>query len=286
MTEQETTNRQLQTDSLSRLIELMEKLRDPTYGCAWDRKQTLKSLTRHTLEEVYEVIDAVEQGDTTKICDELGDLLFQVIFYARIGEENGQFDIAAVADVITRKLLHRHPHIFPQGTLESFGEPSSLTAEEVERNWEQIKNAEREAAGGNSSHPVSVMDDVANAMPALERAGKLQKRAASVGFDWTQLDEVLACLQGEIAELQQAIETTHSSAIEHELGDVLFSCVNLARHLKLDPESALRHANQRFENRFRDIENAARASGSSVAETDARTLDRYWQAAKQRETQN
>ncbi|MEX2332617.1 MAG: MazG nucleotide pyrophosphohydrolase domain-containing protein, partial [Pseudohongiella sp.] len=133
-------------DSVTQLVKLMACLRDPVHGCAWDRKQTLPSLTRHTLEEVYEVIDAVEQGSPDKICDELGDLLFQVVFYERIAEESGQFDLSAVADAIVKKLLHRHPHIFPDGSLTSFGQPASLTAEEVERNWEQIKNAEREAA--------------------------------------------------------------------------------------------------------------------------------------------
>lgn len=271
--------------SVAQLAHLMACLRDPVHGCAWDRKQTLSSLTRHTLEEVYEVIDAVEQGKPDKIRDELGDLLFQVVFYARIAEEDGKFDLGAVADTITRKLLHRHPHIFPDGSLASFGQPSGLSAEEVERNWELIKNAEREASA-SGDEPVSVMDDVASAMPAIERAGKLQKRAASVGFDWQHTSDVLACLQEEIGELQQALEGNDTQAQEHELGDVLFTCVNLARHLRADPESALRLANQRFERRFRDIEQRARQAGSSVADSDAATLDRYWQAAKEFENKN
>ncbi|OFE13847.1 nucleoside triphosphate pyrophosphohydrolase [Pseudohongiella acticola] len=262
----------------------MACLRDPEHGCAWDRKQTLSSLTRHTLEEVYEVIDAVEQGDSVKICDELGDLLFQVVFYARIAEESGSFDLGDVADAILRKLLHRHPHIFPDGSLTSFGQPTELSADDVERNWELIKNAERENAA-RGSEPVSVLDDVASALPAIERAGKLQKRASSVGFDWQETSQVLSCLQTEIAELQEALANSDSQAQEHELGDVLFTCVNLARHLKADPETALRRANQRFERRFRHLETSAREAGSSVAESTAETLEHYWQAAKRSENQ-
>lgn len=271
--------------SVARLVHLMACLRDPVHGCAWDRKQTLSSLTRHTLEEVYEVIDAVEQGDPDKICDELGDLLFQVVFYARIAEEAGHFDLDSVATAILNKLLHRHPHIFPDGSLASFGQPSGLSADEVERNWELIKNAEREASGADGE-PVSVLDDVAKALPAIERAGKLQKRAASVGFDWQQTSQVLSCLQEEIAELQEALAGADRQAQEHELGDVLFTCVNLARHLKTDPETALRLANQRFERRFREVEARAQRAGSSVAATSAATLDQYWQSAKETENKN
>lgn len=274
-----------QAASVAQLVHLMACLRDPVHGCAWDRKQTLTSLTRHTLEEVYEVMDAVEQGDPDKICDELGDLLFQVVFYARIAEESGQFDLGAVANAILNKLLHRHPHIFPDGSLASFGQPSPLTADEVERNWELIKNAEREASA-SGSEPVSVLDDVARTLPAIERAGKLQKRAASVGFDWKETSQVLTCLQDEIAELQEAIASKDIQAREHEIGDVLFTCVNLARHLQTDPESALRSANQRFERRFRHVESSARQAGSSVADTSASTLDQYWQAAKESENYN
>lgn len=283
MTEQSLYSRH--AESVAKLAHLMACLRDPVHGCAWDRKQTLASLTRHTLEEVYEVVDAVEQGNPDKICDELGDLLFQVVFYARIAEEDGQFSLDDVATAIIDKLLHRHPHIFPDGSLDSFGQPSALSADDVERNWELIKNAEREAAA-QGSNPVSVLDDVAGALPALERAGKLQKRAASVGFDWQHTSQVLACLQEEIAELQEALSSADTQAQEHELGDVLFTCVNLARHLHTNPETALRRANQRFERRFRDVENRARLAGGNVSGTDAETLDKYWQAAKKFENQN
>ncbi|ALO46242.1 nucleoside triphosphate pyrophosphohydrolase [Pseudohongiella spirulinae] len=270
-----------QTQSFARLVELMADLRDPEHGCAWDRKQTLESLKRHTLEEVYEVIDAIDEGDAAKIRDELGDLLFQVVFYARIAQEQKLFDIADVADGIVGKLLHRHPHIFPDGTLESFGQPSDLTAEQVEKNWELIKNAERQSRADQAF--VSVMDDVPRAMPALERAGKLQKRAASLSFDWQDVDGVLAKLTEEIDELRSAISSGNARQQSHELGDVLFTCVNLARHLKLDPEGAVRDANARFENRFRFLEDRAAHQGVSVSDVPIDRLEIWWCDAKAQE---
>jgi len=264
--------------AMMELVTLMENLRDPQHGCAWDRKQTFKSLTRHTLEEVYEVVDAVEQGEAAKVCDELGDLLFQVVFYARIAEEQSLFDLGDVANAIKSKLLHRHPHIFPDGTLASFGQPSPLTAEQVEHNWELIKNAEREAL--QRSGTVSVVDDVPRALPAIERAGKLQKRAASVGFDWPDVSGVTAKLAEESAELQAAIASDDQNQQTHELGDLLFTCVNLARHLKIDPEGALRQANQRFETRFRYVEKSAASHGARLSDCDPEQLDLWWNEAK------
>lgn len=265
-------------DAVTQLVLLMENLRDPNHGCAWDRKQTFASLARHTLEEVYEVVDAIEQGSPEKICDELGDLLFQVVFYARIGEEQGLFDLSKVSEVILGKLLHRHPHIFPDGTLHSFGQPSTLSAEQVERNWELIKNAERRAL--NDGRQVSVLDDVPSVLPALDRAGKLQKRASSMGFDWHCSTEVLARLEDEIRELREAIQEGDTTAQSNEMGDVLFSCVNLSRHLNVDAETALRNANRRFEMRFRYIENAASVSGNEMKHCGSEKLEQWWQAAK------
>jgi nucleoside triphosphate diphosphatase len=269
---------QTQSAAIATLLTLMENLRDPEHGCAWDRKQTLSSLTRHTLEEVYEVIDAIEQGKPEKICDELGDLLFQVVFYARIAEEQGLFDLNDIAEAITQKLLHRHPHIFPDGTLSSFGQASTLTALEVEQNWERIKNAERiREAEGRS---VSVLDDVASAMPALDRAAKLQKRAASVGFDWVEISGVLSKLDEEILELQQVVTSGGTAEQHHELGDLLFTCVNLARHLGLDADASLRDANKRFESRFKFLEKSAALSNRKLADCDSSLLDQWWQDAK------
>lgn len=267
-----------QTEAIEALLTLMANLRDPQNGCSWDRKQTLSSLTRHTLEEVYEVIDAIDQGNPEKICDELGDLLFQVVFYARIAQEQGWFDLKDVAEAITQKLLHRHPHIFPDGTLGSFGQATSLTAQEVERNWEKIKNAERvREAQGRS---VSVMDDVATSMPALDRAAKLQKRAASVGFDWSSAGGVIAKLDEEVIELKEAVSSGNEKQQHHELGDLLFTCVNLARHLGLDPDATLRDATKRFESRFKFIEQTAARSDKDLAECDVSLLDQWWQDAK------
>lgn len=266
-------------DAVSRLEHLMACLRDPAHGCAWDRKQTLTSLTRHTMEEVYEVIDAIEQQDPGKIRDELGDLLFQVVFYARIAQEQGMFDLQDVADAIVAKLLHRHPHIFPDGTLASFGQPTSLTAEQVERNWELIKNAEREANAQGAA--VSLMDDIATAMPAMDRAAKLQKRAASIGFDWTSPAQVLAKLHEESNELQEAIDNGDSNQQHAEFGDILFTCINLARHLKIDPNASLRDAGKRFESRFRFMEKSALAAGTTVSASNMELLEQWWQQAKQ-----
>lgn len=267
-----------QQDAIGKLVQLMAHLRDPVHGCAWDRKQTLKSLTRHTLEEVYEVIDAIEQENPEKIRDELGDLLFQVVFYARIAQEQGEFDLQDIAQSIAAKLLHRHPHIFPDGTLESFGKPSDLTAEQVERNWELIKNAEREASA--QGKPVSVLDDVASSMPAMDRAAKLQKRAASVGFDWTTPAQVMTKLAEESHEMQAAIDSGDLAQQHAELGDILFTCINLARHLKIDPDASLRDASKRFETRFRLVEKSALNAGTTVSASNMDLLEQWWQQAK------
>lgn len=266
-----------QLEQLGQLLELMRCLRDPENGCAWDRKQTWQTICRHTLEEVYEVVDAVEQGAPDKVCDELGDLLFQVVFYARIAEEEGAFDFGAIADTVTRKLLSRHPHLFPDGTLESFGTPSGLSAEQVEHRWEEIKNAERESLHAGD---VSVLDDIPQAMPALDRAGKLQKRAASIGFDWPDEKGVLKKVEEEWLELEEALASDDQDAIAHELGDMLFTCVNLARHLRIDPETVLRQANSRFESRFRRVEKQAISVNQTLDSLDETQLDGMWQRAK------
>jgi nucleoside triphosphate diphosphatase len=265
-------------DAITKLTRLMAHLRDPVHGCAWDRKQTFSSLTRHTLEEVYEVIDAIEQQNPEKIRDELGDLLFQVVFYARIAQEQGLFDLQDIAESIVAKLVHRHPHIFPDGSIDSFGQPNALTAEQVERNWELIKNEER--AAGAQGKPVSVLDDVATSMPAMDRAAKLQKRASSVGFDWTATEQVMAKLSEESNELQAAIDSGDPVQQHAEFGDLLFTCINLARHLKLDPDASLRDASKRFETRFRQVEKSAAAAGTTISASNSDLLEQWWQQAK------
>ncbi|GGG49155.1 nucleoside triphosphate pyrophosphohydrolase [Pseudohongiella nitratireducens] len=272
-----TSAKSAQLEQLGQLLELMRCLRDPENGCAWDRKQTWQSLCRHTLEEVYEVVDAIEEEGPEKVCDELGDLLFQIVFYARIAEEEGTFDLGDIADKVTQKLLTRHPHLFPDGTLASFGSPSGLSAEQVELRWEEIKNAERQSQNAGN---VSVLDDIPRAMPALDRAGKLQKRAASIGFDWADEKGVLKKVEEEWQELEEALASADQDAVTHELGDMLFTCVNLARHLRIDPESALRQANNRFESRFRLVEEQAKATDQALDELDESQLDAMWQRAK------
>jgi len=277
------------TPSLSQLLTVMRQLRDPDYGCDWDRKQTLQSLTAYTLEEVYEVIDAVERGDFLQLRDELGDLLFQVVFYAQIANEEGRFNFNDVAQAVAEKLLHRHPHVFPDGTVQSFGSATlALDAETVAIRWEQIKNLERElkASRTPSGTVPSVLDDVPGTLPAMERGRKLQKRAASLGFDWQDPQPVLAKLREEIAELEVEMRRQDKEGMQAEFGDVLFSCVNLARHLDIDPEAALRAANRKFEQRFRTMEVVAAARQLPLNSMDLEALDDLWNEIKTEEARN
>lgn len=270
------------------LLELMSKLRDPQHGCPWDLKQTITSLLPHTLEEVYEVADAIENGSRVELEDELGDLLFQVVFYAQLTQEEGGFDFGDVAAGITRKLLRRHPHVFPDGTLKSFGQSQNLTPDQVLQNWNAIKEIERaekreklSLAGVESKEEApSLLDDVPRALPAMERARKLQKRVAGVGFDWQEVGPVIAKLKEEVDELEKAVAKGDQQEVQHELGDVLFSAINLARHAKIEPEIALRGCNARFEARFRFIEGELAANGEAMQEKSLEELDALWDLAK------
>jgi len=259
------------------LKRLMERLRDPAYGCPWDLKQTYQSIAPFTLEECLELIDALEQSDFEHVEEELGDLLFQVIFYAQLGKEEGRFDFDSVVSGITAKLLRRHPHVFKDGELEGVIEDRTSMAA-IKANWEKTKAEER--AGRSQT---SVMDDVPATLGALSRAQKLQKRAATVGFDFSSVSEVSACLLGEYRELEQAMASGDQNEIENELGDVLFTVVNIARHLKVDSEAALRKANRRFEARIRSTERDAADEGTSLMEESAERLDERWQKAKLKE---
>lgn len=267
--------------SLEDLLQLMRCLRDPDHGCPWDLKQSLETIVPHTLDEVYEVIDAIERNDRGQLKDELGDLLFQVVFYAQICADEGDFVFADVVDAITRKLLRRHPHVFPDGTLNSFGQGGELSEAEIKANWERIKAEERAEKPAVEDKALSVLDDIPSATPGLMRAHKLQKRAATVGFDWSEISAVVENLEHEIVELKTAMAEQDLVAIEDELGDVLFSTVNLARHLKLDSEQAVRLANQKFEQRFRQVELLATDQGVVMAEASEAELDALWQQAKQ-----
>jgi len=273
-------------NAIGKLLTIMSMLRDKQHGCPWDLEQTIASLATYTLEEVYEVVDAIENENMVELQDELGDLLFQVVFYAQIAREQGTFGFDDVANSISTKLVRRHPHVFPGGKVTGFGKPASISAEDVVVNWEKIKQAEREEkqhrTGANDKAGfTSILDDVPRAMPALERAKKLQKRAATVGFDWTELRPVLAKLQEEISEFEVAVKFEGKERVAQELGDILFAVVNLARHCEVEPEMALRAANKRFELRFRWIENALHARGKRTTDADLQELDALWEEAKQ-----
>ena len=263
-------------EPLQRLIRLMQRLRDPESGCPWDLEQTMQSLLPHTLEEVYELADAIECSDHQQIREELGDYLFQAAFYAQIASEEGLFSLADVVNGLVDKLVHRHPHVFPDGDLDGDASSSkALGKAQIKDNWETLK---QKARAEKSLH--SQLDDVPSALPALQRAHKLQSRAARGGFDWPNHLGALAKLEEESAELNEAIIEQDREAMAHEAGDLLFTCVNLCRDLGVDAEQVLRGANTRFETRFRSIESALDSQGKKMAETELEELEALWQQAK------
>ena len=272
--------------AIEQLVALMKMLRNEDFGCPWDLEQSIESLVPFTLEEVYEVVDAIEKRDMVELEEELGDLLFQVVFYAQIAQEEGLFNFDDVANAITNKLVRRHPHVFPKGEVKSFGINLKISSDQVVVNWEAIKKAEKEeklARKSIESEAIeikSVLDGVPRAMPALERSRKIQKRAAIVGFDWQEISPAVSKLKEEVEELEEAIGKGNSAAVEAELGDVLFSAVNIARHADVDPESALRKANSRFENRFKWIEQKLQSDGKSISEMNLQQLDQLWEESK------
>ncbi len=254
--------------ALRRLLDIMDRLRDPG-GCPWDREQTLRTLTPYLLEEAHEVIEAIEAGDVAHHKEELGDLLFQVVFQARIAKEEGKFDFAQVCDVIADKLTRRHPHVFADVEVSGSGE--------VIRNWERIKAEERKEKG---QAPRSAIGGVPVALPALVRAERLTEKAAAVGFDWPEATAVLAKVQEELAELSEAIERGAQPAVEHELGDLLFAIANLGRWLKVHPEEALRGTLRRFESRFHHVESRLQERGRSPRDSTLAEMDALWDEAK------
>ncbi|MFL0797032.1 MAG: nucleoside triphosphate pyrophosphohydrolase [Cellvibrionaceae bacterium] len=262
--------------TLEDLITLMSRLRDPEDGCPWDIKQSFSTIVSSTIEEAYEVADAIENQDWPHLKEELGDLLFQVIFYSQLGREKDYFDFHEVVDVLVTKLVRRHPHVFPDGTLSSRASDAAGRDEGlIKANWEATKQAERAEKGKQG-----VLSDVPPGLPALTRAHKLQKRASNVGFDWPDISGVILKLEEEIAELKESIVDGDPEAIEGEMGDVLFSCVNLARHLKVDSESAIRRTNRKFEQRFGYIEQQLAEQGKAVGEVTLDELEALWQQAK------
>lgn len=256
--------------SIEKLLSIMAQLRDPDTGCPWDLEQDYKSLTRYTLEEAYEVIDVIEQDKLSELPDELGDLLFQVVFYSQLGKEDGKFDFNDVVDTISEKLVRRHPHVF--------ADEQVADAEEQTRAWEKHKAAERKQKVNEEKH--YQLDGVSKALPAMTRAIKLQKRAAQVNFDWHDSEGVINKIHEELAELQQAQQAKDQQNIGEELGDLLFTCVNLVRHLGEDPETVLRACNNRFEQRFRYMEDILEAKGG-INNVSRDKLEQVWQQAKQ-----
>ena len=267
---------------LNDLLHLMARLRDPQHGCPWDLQQNYASIVPHTLEEAYEVADAIESGDFDHLPGELGDLLFQVVYYSQLAREEGRFEFATVVDAITRKLIRRHPHVFPDGDLYGSPELPRLDEAAIKQRWEEIK-AEERAEKAVAPEQLSLLDDVPSALPALSRAAKLQKRAAQVGFDWPEALPVVDKVREELGEVLEAMSENDPQAIAEELGDLLFVVVNLARHLKVDPENALRAANGKFERRFRFIEQALREAGRPIEHCDLDELDALWGEAKKAE---
>jgi ATP diphosphatase len=273
--------------SIDDLKTLMARLRDPDTGCPWDTRQTFASIVPHTIEEAYEVADAIEQGDYPHVKDELGDLLFQVIFYARMGQEGGHFDFDSIVDNLVRKLIRRHPHVFPEGTLESRIDPDNRPTEAwIKESWERIKAEERaQKPAPAADEPISRLDGIARTLPAMARAEKLQRRAARHGFDWPEISPVFDKLHEEIDELKEAWQAAEDGsgerdAVEDELGDLLFVCVNLARFMKVNPEQALKRTNHKFEMRFRAIEEILAAEGRDMDEESLEALDAIWQRVK------
>jgi nucleoside triphosphate diphosphatase len=247
------------------LLAIMRRLRDPRSGCPWDRAQDERSLARYTLEEAYELVDALERGGPAARRDELGDLLFQVVFLAQLGAERGEYDFDSVARGIADKLTHRHPHVFATGDPRGAGD------------WEAIKAGERAARG-----EVSLLDGIARTAPALSRAAKVGKRAAQVGFDWPDAEGVHSKIHEELAEVAEAARSGDAAQCEEEVGDLLLAVTSLARHLHVDPETALRRALAKFETRFATMESMAREQGTGLQGRTPEQLDALWRKAKER----
>ncbi|NNG11880.1 MAG: nucleoside triphosphate pyrophosphohydrolase [Halobacteria archaeon] len=256
--------------TIETLLEIMARLRDPQHGCPWDQQQDFRTIAPFTLEEAYEVVDAINRDDMDDLQDELGDLLFQVVYHAQMANEAGQFDFSNVLHSICDKMVRRHPHVFADEKI--------ADAEAQTRAWERHKESERKAGAG------SALDGVPMALPALTRACKLQRKASRVGFDWPDSRGVAEKVEEELQELRAELgETADPAALAEEAGDLLFAVVNLVRHAGIDPETALHQANRKFTKRFQRVEARCRESGYSVSEADLETLDGYWEQVKREE---
>jgi ATP diphosphatase len=271
-----------QQASINKLRWIMAELRHPKTGCPWDIKQTFDSITSHTLEEAYEVVDAIEQGDFVELEKELGDLLFQVIFYSQLGQEQAYFNFDTVVNVVCEKLIRRHPHVFADAKLQSDAE--------IKANWENEKTLERaikhqQFEENEKLTPLSILADIPKNLPALSQAAKIQKRCAHVGFDWDNKYDVFAKIEEEVQEVKEELEKTpiDKNNLAEELGDLMFAVVNLCRHANEDPETLLRKANTKFSRRFKTVEAHVNDSGKSLVEHDLETLEHFWQLVKQQE---
>jgi len=268
MTDEEMIHGAGKGGALARLRAIMHRLRAPG-GCPWDAEQTHGSLVPNLIEEAYETVDAIRRNDSADMCEELGDLLLQVVFHAEIAEGDGRFDLDAVADGISEKLVRRHPHVFADASAEN--------SDQVLRQWDAIKRGEK------GEEDVPYLHGTGKGLPALVRAAKLQKKAAKAGFDWPAETGVVSKIREELLELQDAIDAQDMAAVEEELGDLLFSVVNLARFRKIDPELLMAGANTKFERRFGEMEKALKAAGKSIDGADSGEMESAWIAAKERE---
>ncbi|RUO22684.1 nucleoside triphosphate pyrophosphohydrolase [Aliidiomarina iranensis] len=256
--------------NMNRLLDIMAALRNPEGGCPWDLKQTMESLIPYTIEEAYEVAAAITEGNIENIRDELGDLIFQVVFYAQLAKEQGEFDFDGIAEAIADKLVRRHPHVFADGEV--------ADAEDVKRQWELIKKQER----ADKATDRSVFADIPSNLPAILQALKIQKRCAAVGFDWDEPEQVLAKISEETQEVAEELSASerHQEKVEEEIGDLLFATVNLARHCKVNPETALRRANVKFMQRFREVERLAEEQQINLDNAGLARLESLWGTAK------
>ncbi|MFK8026947.1 MAG: nucleoside triphosphate pyrophosphohydrolase [Gammaproteobacteria bacterium] len=257
--------------SINDLLEIMQALRDPQTGCSWDKVQTFQTIAPYTIEEAYEVAEAIARNDMRDLCDELGDLLLQVVYHAQMAKETDQFDFDDVVNAICEKMIRRHPHVF--------GSDEQLA--QGKQDWEQFKHQER-LAKGELQHDTSALANVSEGLPSLIRARKLQKKASKVNFDWSDVNDVVAKIKEEVIELDEAMSLNQDDAhIEEEVGDVLFSVVNLCRHIEVDADMALQKANLKFEQRFRQVESLIAEQGEQMANLNEEQLDVYWEQAKQ-----
>ena len=263
--------------SIQQLIEIMRALRDPKSGCPWDLEQDFQSLIPYTIEEAYEVADAIERNNLDDIKNELGDLLFQIVFYSQLGKEQQAFDFNDVAQAICDKLTRRHPHVFAGAKIKN--------AEEQTKEWEKLKQQERQAKAGTNTSTLSHLDDVSRTLPSLMRAEKLQKRAAKEGFDWPDTKGVMAKVYEELDEVQHELDVKelNHARLEDEIGDLFFSCINLSRHAGVDAEHSLRKANLKFERRFRALEKIANSKNLQVNEMTTDELEALWREVKEKE---